>query len=98
MMARLHFYRLLPSGNARQFPLIEAQLRRRGVESAYKDFGGARLYRVAFSDFHKLPADPETGEKYLPVEDDHGHSLYLEDRSEFWNVPSVEWVAIKGTD
>lgn len=64
--------KLLPSGNADEFPLIEANLYGRGVRFEVRESpGGGRLYIIL--DPAALPRD-EKG-LYLPVTDHSGHSL-----------------------
>lgn len=67
-------YCILPSGNAREFPELDAELQVRQVRSDYWELkNGGRIYRIHPGDLAKLPQD-EQG-PYLGT-DNSGHSIY----------------------
>ena len=65
---------LLPSGNESEWPLIEAQLTKRGIQFMAIPVRFGRLYLIPKDELSKLPQ--WKGEPYLPVTDDEGHSIY----------------------
>lgn len=81
-----YLYRLLPSGNANEFPAMDANIVERGITAWYSEDkfidptrGSGRYYRILKSDESKLKWDEDFKEYYLPVKEDSGHSLYPSD-------------------
>jgi len=69
-----YLYRQLPSGNQDDYPELDAELLRRGVNASFlATAGGGRIYRIPTEDLGKLPH--EDGEPYLG-DDRSGYSLY----------------------
>lgn len=75
MIAKRYYYCILPSGNAPEFPRIESNLARAGIPFEVCDsVSGGRAYRIRDEWVRMLPV--WGGKPYLPVEWDHGHSVY----------------------
>lgn len=54
----LYHYKIFPSGNADQFPEIEAEMRKRGIHLEYvRTEAGGTLYRWPQDDTKLLPSD-----------------------------------------
>lgn len=79
-------YRYLPSGNTREFPRIDEELKRRDVRAEISEvLSGGRMYRFAESELPKLPQD-ELG-PYLG-DDRSGYSLH---EGPAWEQYRQEW-------
>jgi hypothetical protein len=70
----MYRYCYLPSGNSYEFPELEDEMLRRGIELEYSylHHGGGRVYRLKETDLDKLPIDKE-GPFF--GDSDSGHSL-----------------------
>ncbi|HLC55688.1 MAG TPA: hypothetical protein VJJ23_00445 [Candidatus Nanoarchaeia archaeon] len=80
-----NYIRILPSGNASEFPAIDSILDRLGVKHEVKQLRtGGRIYRISSDEIKKLPIDHETKEPYLPVCQNSGHSVYLDKDNNMW--------------
>lgn len=67
-------YCILPSGNASEFPELDAELQARQVHSDYWQLdSGGRIYRIHPSGLTNLPQDDQG--PYLGT-DNSGHSIY----------------------
>lgn len=83
-------YCFLPSGNTSEFPLLDAELGRRGVGAEYLILeGGGRCYRVPEKDMIRMPKD---GKGHYLGNDNAGYSMYKTD-PKFWEDLSTdaEW-------
>ena len=93
-----YMYCILPSGNAPEFPMLDAELVARRVHAWYRTMrGGGRIYRIDACDIPKLPYDAQAQEHYLG-DDKSGHRIYqlsdVDDAFEF----DAPWTEVKGSD
>ncbi len=73
----MNYIRLLTSGNADEFPFMEAALRKLKVNyRAVPTREGGMLFQVPADELFKLPT--WNGSPYIPVNDDEGFGVYLE--------------------
>lgn len=80
-----HYITILPSGNASQFPSIDAFLDRLNVKHEKKELrSGGRIYRILAQEIKKPPIDCYTREPYLPVQRASGHSMLLDENDSMW--------------
>jgi len=74
---REYYGRILPSGNAAEFPLIEAQLRQRGIPFKFAPLtGGGGVFSVRAEDLERLPMCPIKKDRYLPCDETGGWNIY----------------------
>lgn len=94
-----YYYCWLPGGNREEFPELDNELFRRGIDAYVLDFpdGSSRVYRITCEDLHKLPKD-KTGH-YLG-NDNSGHSIYKREETPYNTFMSrytngdPEWVPL----
>jgi hypothetical protein len=89
MIWMTHAYKILPSGNRFEFPLLDDELRRRGVVFDVSEFPtGARMYRFPTAQLGKFPKGG-SGRPVLGFDDDRGY--YTLSYGYVWEESRIEW-------
>ena len=84
-----YWYCQLPAGNAREFPRLDEELRKRRVKAEIcRLIQGGRIYRIPVSQLSRLPkdekgpylGDAESGHTIWAFKDDHDYEDFREGR------------------